>query len=137
MEQSSQTPEDPGQTAEGTSGSRTIDVSILGGRTFTGRWRPPKTMTLVSLLGGTELDLREAEIPPEGITINAFGVIGGTHVIVPDGVNVEVSGFSGLGGRSIDSHAEPGAPGKSVVRLNVFGALGGLRVESQPADEDA
>ena len=77
MEQSSQTPDDPAQTAQSSSVSRTIDVSILGGRKFKGRWRPPKTMTLVSLLGGRELDLREAEIPPEGITINAFGLIGG------------------------------------------------------------
>jgi hypothetical protein len=58
-------------------------------------------------------------------------------VIVPDGVNVEVSGFSGLGGRRVDSHAEPGAPGKSVVRLHVFGAVGGLKVESRPAADDA
>jgi hypothetical protein len=136
MEQS-QAPGDSGQTAESSSVSRTIDVSILGGRKFKGRWRPPKTMTLVSLLGGRELDFREAEIPPEGITINAFGLIGGTHVIVPDGVNVEVSGFSGLGGRRVDSHAEPGAPGKSVVRLHVFGAVGGLKVESRPAADDA
>jgi predicted membrane protein len=94
-------------------------------------------MTLVSLPGGRELDFREAEIPLEGITIDAFGLIGGTHVIVPDGVNVEVSGFSGLGGGRVDSHAEPGAPGNSVVRLHVFGAVGGLKVESRPAADDA
>lgn len=119
------------QTTGAVTDSGTIDVSILGGRKFTGRWRPPKTMTMVGVLGGREIDLREAEIPADGITINVIGLIGGTHVIVPDGINVEVSGFSGLGGRRVDSHAEPGAPGERVVRLNVFGALGGLKVESQ------
>jgi hypothetical protein len=119
------------QTTEGGKNSGTIDVSILGGRKFSGRWRPPNTMTMLSVLGGREIDLREAEIPADGITINVVGLIGGTHVIVPDGVNVEVSGFSGLGGRRVDSHAEPGGPGERVVRLNVFGALGGLKVESQ------
>jgi hypothetical protein len=122
------------QTTEGGTDTETVDVSILGGRKFTGRWRPPKKMTMVSVLGGREIDLREAEIPADGITINIVGLIGGTHVIVPDGINVEVSGFSGLGGRRVDSHAEPGAPGERVVRLNVFGALGGLKVESQEPD---
>ena len=73
------------QMTEGRTDTGTIDVSILGGRKFTGRWRPPKRMTMVSVLGGREIDLREAEIPSDGITINVVGLIGGTHVIVPDG----------------------------------------------------
>ena len=119
MEQS-QAPGDPGQTAESSSASRTVDVSILGGRKFKGRWRPPRTMTLVSLLGGRELDFREAEIPPEGITINAFGLIGGTHVIVPDGVNVEVSGFSGLGGGPFYGTGYYGGGGLGLVLVIVL-----------------
>ena len=119
------------KTAESSTGTRTTDVSILGGRKFKGRWRPPKEMTLVGVLGGREIDLREAEIDPDGVTINVIGLIGGTHVIVPDGVNVEVSGFSGFGGRRIDSRAEPGPSGARVVRLRVFGIVGGLMVESR------
>ena len=88
-------------------------------------------MTLVGVLGGREIDLREAEIDPDGVTINVIGLIGGTHVIVHDGVNVEVSGFSGFGGRRIDSRAEPGPSGARVVRLRVFGIVGGLKVESR------
>jgi hypothetical protein len=119
------------KTAESSTGPRTTDVSILGGRKFKGRWRPPKEMTLVGVLGGREIDLREAEIDPDGVTINVIGLIGGTHVIVPDGVNVEVSGFSGFGGRRIDSRAEPGPSGARVVRLRVFGIVGGLKVGSR------
>ena len=83
------TPQPTGDTEQQTTESGTIDVSILGGRKFKGRWRPPKKMTLVSVIGGREIDLREAEIPSEGITINVVGLVGGTHVIVPDGINVE------------------------------------------------
>lgn len=108
----------------------TFDVSIFGGRKFKGRWRPPKTMTLVSVIGGRELDLREAEISAaDGVTINAISLIGGTHVIVPDGLNVEVSGFSGLGGPRVDSNANPGSPSAPGVRLRVFSLVGGLKVE--------
>jgi Cell wall-active antibiotics response 4TMS YvqF len=114
-------------------GNRTTDVAIIGGRKFTGCWRPAKAMTLVSVLGGREIDLREAEIDPDGVTINVVGLIGGTHVIVPDGINVQISGFSGLGGRKVDSRAEPGTSGDRVVRLRVFGVLGGLKVESGTA----
>jgi Cell wall-active antibiotics response 4TMS YvqF len=132
MEEPPQPADDPeSKTAESSTGPRTTDVSILGGRKFKGRWRPPKEMTLVGVLGGREIDLREAEIDPDGVTINVIGLIGGTHVIVPDGVNVEVSGFSGFGGRRIDSRAEPGPSGARVVRLRVFGIVGGLKVESR------
>lgn len=132
MEEPPQPADDPEtKTAESSTGTRTTDVSILGGRKFKGRWRPPKEMTLVGVLGGREIDLREAEIDPDGVTINVIGLIGGTHVIVPDGLNVEVSGFSGFGGRRVDSRAEPGPSGARVVRLRVFGIVGGLKVESR------
>ena len=71
------------QTTGAVTDSGTIDVSILGGRKFTGRWRPPKTMTMLSVLGGREIDLREAEIPADGITINVVGLIGERRSLFP------------------------------------------------------
>jgi hypothetical protein len=111
-------------------GTRTLDISILGGRKLTGRWRPAKRMTSVSVLGGCHIDLRQAEIAQDGITILRFALIGGTHVIAPDGLAVQLDGFSVFGGRRTESQADPGPPGAPVVRLRVFSLVGGVKVES-------
>lgn len=111
-------------------GDRTVDVAILGGRKFTGRWRPARRMTLVSLIGGCHIDLREAEIQGDGITITRIALVGGTHVVAPPSVPVLVEGFSVLGGRRIDAGAEAGDPGAPLVRLQVFSVFGGLKVEN-------
>lgn len=116
----------------GTDGQeRTIDVSIFGGRKLTGRWRPARRMTLVSVLGGCHIDLRQAEIADDGITITRFALIGGTHVIVPDRVAVRIGGLSVFGGRRIDSRADPGPPGAPRALLRVFSLVGGVKVESR------
>ena len=110
--------------------ARTLDVSVVGGRKLTGRWRPAKRMTSVSVVGGCHIDLREAEIAADGITILRFALIGGTHVIAPNGVAVQLDGFSVFGGRRVESRADPGRPGAPVVRLRVFSLVGGVKVES-------
>jgi hypothetical protein len=88
-------------------------------------------MTSVSVFGGCHIDLREAEIAGDGITIVRFALIGGTHVIARDGVAVHLDGFSVFGGRRLDSHADPGPPGAPLVRLRVFSLVGGVKVESE------
>jgi hypothetical protein len=110
---------------------RSIDVSIVGGRKLIGRWRPAKRMTSVSILGGSHIDLSEAGIAEEGITITRFALIGGTHVIVPDGVGVRVAGLSVFGGRRVDTGADPGSPESPLVLLRVFSLVGGVKVESR------
>jgi Cell wall-active antibiotics response 4TMS YvqF len=116
---------------ESDTGDRTIDVGILGGRKLTGRWRPAKRVISVSVIGGCHIDLRQAEIARDGITITRVALVGGTHLIVPDGVAVRVSGFSIFGGRRVDSTADPGPPEAPLIRLRVFAFWGGLKVESQ------
>jgi len=137
-ETSTPTPEGPSQPGEVTtlppgkdSVTRTIDVSILGGRKLAGRWRPAKRLISVSVAGGCHIDLREAEIADDGITILRFALIGGTHVIAREGVAVQLDGFSVFGGRRVDSQADPGSSGAPVVRLRVFSLVGGVKVEGE------
>ena len=112
-------------------GSRSLDIGILGGRTLAGRWRPARRMTSVSVVGGCHIDLRQAEIAEDGVTILRFALIGGTHVIAPDGVAVQLDGFSVFGGRRVDSQADPGPQGAPLIRLRVFSLVGGVKVESE------
>jgi hypothetical protein len=110
---------------------RSIDVSIFGGRKLIGHWRPAKRMTSISILGGSHIDLSEAAIAEGGTTITRFALIGGTHVIVPDGVGVRVTGLSVFGGRRVDTGAESGTQESRLVLLRVFSLVGGVKVESR------
>jgi hypothetical protein len=137
-ETSRPTPEGPSQRGDVTTlppgnelATRTIDVSIVGGRKLAGRWRPAKRMISVSVVGGRHIDLREAEIAEDGITILRFALVGGTHVIAREGVAVQLDGFSVFGGRRVDSQADPGPSGAPLVRVRVMSLVGGVKVESE------
>ena len=98
-----------------------MDVAILGGREITlpGGW---ERRTLVSILGGAEIDARAT--PGEGATLTFVSVFGGANMKVARGARVSVEGFSFLGGRKIDT--SPGDGPEIKVRAYTF--LGGLRV---------
>lgn len=102
-------------------------VSPLGGFTRRGRWRVAPRTVVVTLLGGADLDLRDAEVAGPEATFTKFSLIGGTKITVPPSVRVEVSGFSLLGGQDVDvtQATEPDAP---VLRVKAFSVIGGIEV---------
>ncbi len=64
-------------------------VAVMGAGDRTVRWRPWRRTRVVAVMGGSELDLREAEIGGPEIQITAVALMGGIDVIVPDRVEVE------------------------------------------------
>jgi Domain of unknown function (DUF1707)/Cell wall-active antibiotics response 4TMS YvqF len=106
-------------------------VSLLGEQRRSGRWRLAARTTNVSVIGETELDLREAVIDTPEVWITNVGLIGEHHVIVPPGVEVEVSGFVLLGSRHVDAGSVPPRSGAPKVHLRVFGLMGVVRVDSR------
>ena len=104
-------------------------VTPLGGMRRRGAWRVPASTLAVTLIGGADLDLRDAELDAPVVTVTKVSVIGGMDVTVPPGVRVEVVGFSLIGGKRIDDAPAPaGAP---TLRLRAFSLIGGVRVRSQ------
>jgi hypothetical protein len=108
-------------------------VSPVGGLHQRGQWRmAPKTVA-VSVIGGVNLDLGEAELEAPVVTLTKVSIIGGVSLRVPPGVRVEVSGFSLIGGRSMDIDDAP--PGSPTVRIRHFGIIGGVSARStRPLD---
>ena len=101
-------------------------IAIFSGADRKGVWDPPRTLNVVAIFGGSDIDLREASFPPGGITINAVAMFGGVEVVVPEGVNVEVSGagiFGAFEGKARKAPAVPGAPTVKVEGVALFGAV--------------
>ena len=72
-------------------------VAILGGFTRKGDWVVPKEFTAFLLMGGGEIDLRDARFTEREVTIHIVAILGGCEVIVPEDATVYVTGIGILG----------------------------------------
>jgi hypothetical protein len=107
--------------------------AIMGGSTRRGKRRLSGRLNVVSIMGGDEIDLREAEIEGGELTINAFSLMGGSNVYVPDAVEVELSGPAIMGGNEERGSSTLPRAGAPVIQIRSFAIMGGLTVWRLPA----
>jgi Domain of unknown function (DUF1707)/Cell wall-active antibiotics response 4TMS YvqF len=110
--------------------SRRWVVGIMGGGTQKGRWRIASRCTVVNVMGGADLDLTGAVVEGPETEIVVFSLMGGSDVVVPDGVHVELSGFAFMGANDLklESTSQP-PPGAPVVRVRAWSIMGGTDVK--------
>ncbi len=121
----------PAERIGGTPGM-SFAVAIMSGARRFGHWVVPRRFTCVALMGGIELDLREAQFSEREVTIQAFCLMGGVSITAPDDIDVDVSGIGFMGG--FDHQASgPGLPGAPRVRVIGFAMMGGVDVKRKPA----
>src|ERR1019366_4914031 len=82
---------------------------------------------------GCDMDLRHAEIDGPEIVITAFAFWGGIKIIVPEGFDVELAGFSFMGGRDLRLRKVPLIPGSPRIFIRGFAVMGGIDVRSRPS----
>lgn len=104
-------------------------VGIMGGGTHRGRWRIASRCTVLNLMGGADLDLTDAIVESAETEIRVFSLMGGSNVVVPDGVQAELSGFAFMGGNDLRVEGAPSPPpGAPVVRVRAYSIMGGTDV---------
>jgi hypothetical protein len=108
---------------------RRWNVAVLGGCERKGRWRPAARSVALAVLGGVDLDLRDAAIEGDELVLTAVAVLGGVDIVVPEGVEVHVSGFAVLGGNDHEEGTVPVRPGGPVIRIRAYSVLGGIDVD--------
>jgi hypothetical protein len=107
-------------------------VAFMSGADMKGRWRAADHTTAVAVMGGCDMDLRSAEIEGDEIHISAWALCGGIDIVVPEGIDVEVTGLSVMGGRSVKLKDVPLVPGSPRVVIRAFPIMGGVTVRSKP-----
>lgn len=157
----------PGPTATGSTGltrpavgdrpESTGSIAVMSGADRRGAWTPGRTHRAVSVMGGTNLDLRHARLDDTGltiqtvsimggveidlrgaigdagpgVTIQAFALMGGCTVVVDPDTSVEVTGVGFMGGFS--NEAGPATrPDGPRVRVTGFAMMGGVSVTRRP-----
>lgn len=109
-------------------------VSIMGGATRRGRMRLSQKANVVAVMGGDDIDLREAEIDGEELTINVFVLMGGASIYVPDGVDVELLSTAIIGGSDERGSNRAPRPGAPLIRVRALALMGGIDVWRLPAE---
>lgn len=112
-------------------------VSLMSGTVRRGGWIPPQRLYVTAIMGGSDLDFREARLRPGITEVFVMGVMGGVDIIVPPDLPVEVSGIAIMGGWSdpIDAR-HPHVPGQPedyrgeprLLRIRGFAFMGGVDV---------
>ncbi|ADB51697.1 DUF1707 SHOCT-like domain-containing protein [Conexibacter woesei] len=104
-------------------------IAVMGGSSRRGRWRVGERVHALAVMGGVDVDLRNAILESGEVQITAIAVMGAVDVCVPEGVEVEVNGFVLMGGKDerVEGVPRPGAP---VVRVRALGLMGGIDVHT-------
>lgn len=103
-------------------------VAILTGVRRSGAWEPPETLQVLNVLGGVNLDFREAELL-EGVTeVIVTAILGGVNIVAPPGADVHSDGFALMGEFTHLAHRSP-HPDSPVLRIRGFTLMGGVSVK--------
>ena len=104
-----------------------VVVKVLGGLRRSGRFALRARTRFLTLIGGVDLDLTEAVLPPSGSRFTKVSVIGGVHIRTGPDVRVKVGAFRLLGGKDVERVADLplSAP---LLDVRAWSLIGGVRI---------
>ena len=111
--------------------------SVFGDVRVKGRWRLPERTRAVTVFGDVRLDLRDSVCEEPEVRIEGSTVFGTVEVIVPEGVEAELTGFTLFGDRRLELAPVPRRPQTPLVRVHGRTVFGDLRVRSLAPGESA
>jgi hypothetical protein len=124
----------PSAPRVGGRGPRTSQViSILGSAVRKGRWRAENNIRVVSVLGSSTLDFRNATYDPSchTIEVRVFTLLGSLTVILPDGVDGSLDGIAILGSKVVKLTDAPIVPNTPRIDVRVVCLLGSATLKTK------
>jgi hypothetical protein len=88
-------------------------IAVMSGHDRKGRWRVGRHLKVVNVMGGSDLDLNDAELVDDYVEMTVVSIMGGATIRVPEGLNVELVDFAFMGGNDAqigDETPDPGGP---------------------------
>jgi uncharacterized protein DUF1707/cell wall-active antibiotic response 4TMS protein YvqF len=115
---------------------RQTRLAIMSGVDKRGAWTAPRSMRVIAIMGGVNLDYREAKVAAGVIDLYIFALMGGVSIIVPPDLAVEVSGSAIMGGfDEIDRAPAQPDPDRPTLRIHGFAMMGGVSIETRLVGE--
>lgn len=114
------------------------EFAVFSGRTRSGSWVPARNIRVMAVMGGVELDFREALFGPGDVQIHCGAIFGGIEIIVPPGIHVDASGFAILGGfdEALSGGGEISA-NAPTIRITGIAVMGSVEIHTRLAGESS
>jgi len=107
-------------------------VAILGGFSRKGDWVVPKIFNAFMLLGGGEIDLRDARFSEREVSIHVVAILGGCEITVPEDATVNVNGVGIMGAFEHSAQGMSGSSDGPVINISGVAFMGGVDVTRKP-----
>ena len=106
-------------------------VAILSGLDRKGAWVVPRQMTVFAMMGGADLDLRQASFAAQEVVITVHAFMGGAQITVGPNTHVVMEGVGIMGGYSgpndkVPAEVDANSP---TVRIRGVAIWGGVSVD--------
>jgi hypothetical protein len=90
--------------------------------------RIEEELNTLSVMGSVVLDLRGAQVPRGEVTIVATAVMGDIKIIVPDGVDVRMTGYAVMGDRRVRTRRPEPGHAVPVVHVHAQCVMGDIEI---------
>jgi hypothetical protein len=107
-------------------------LAVMGSSERDGRIRIRRRVACLMAMGNIDLDLRQATLERDVVTVFAFGAFGAIDVYVPESVEVDLHGFAFVGHKRANGHEPPPRPGTPLVRVYAISIFAGIDVWRVP-----
>jgi len=85
---------------------------------------------VVTVMGESKLDLRRALIDSPHIELHTYLLMGEQQIVVPEGVEVDVTGFVFMGEKRVDVADIRPRPGVPRLHIRVIGMMGEIKIRT-------
>jgi Domain of unknown function (DUF1707)/Cell wall-active antibiotics response 4TMS YvqF len=99
-------------------------IAVFGTTRRTGSLRVRSQLLCLSLFGHVTLDLRGALVEGDVVRVHAGALFGAVDVIVPEGVEVDLTGLAIFGTKETQGTRQAPTPGAALVRVNALVLFG-------------
>ncbi len=129
---------EPAPAAVAEPAARGWALAVMGGNSRKGTWSPPRQLNAIALMGGVELDFRQARLPAGVTHVTAVALMGGVEIVVPPGLPVTVRGLGIMG--AVDQVEQSGggrSPNSPQLKVTALACLGGVEIKTRASGEAA
>ncbi len=93
--------------------------------------RLPEHTNVVTVMGESKIDLRNSLIESQEIALHLYVMMGEQQVIVPEGVEVEVTGFVFMGEKKVNVRDVRPRPGVPRLHIRAIGMMGEIKIRTE------
>jgi hypothetical protein len=117
---------------------RGFQIAVMSVSERKGEWAPPRHLNTVVVMGGADLDFRQARMPPGVTEVHVVALMGGVDILVPPGLAVETHGFGFMGVvEGVDQAGVDTDPDAPRLVIKGFACMGAVEVAVRLPGESA